>query len=392
MAHVTIYHYLRARNDGIGLPVGRVPWRVMSRFAGLFLMVAMASAGRGENAGGGGEIRVPPTERAQVYLDEAPPGARFDARGLVLLGGRAERFSPPPEFCLFSARRHRPDEGIGYPSTERLEAMELPNEERYPIQLRDLVHPSIHGFAVLGVQSRELPWRVMKAMWDGDALHVKGCRGRVTVSDVYWENVEDGFGPMEGIEHWTLRDAYLRYIRDDAVENDDLVPGEIVNCLVDGCFTFLSQRPVTPRPSAGITTVIRNCLIHVQPQPHDGIPGKEWRERWIQMGDDGIGRAPGMLFKWSEGAGSVEMTDCVVRIDAVSVNGPDDLRFPPGHYGNVVVVWGGQGAYPQPLPEGVSLTRDLEVWKRARRRWIENIAPDHPARRFLWNGGSGSGK
>lgn len=197
------------------------------------------------------------------------------------------------------------------------------------MQLRDLENPSLFGATLVGQQSRELPWRVLKAMWDGDARHVNGCRGHVEVSGVHWENVEDGFGPLGGIDSWTLRDSCLPYIRDEAVENDDLVPGEIVNCLVDGCFTFLSQRSEPPR-QAPITTSIRDCLIHVEARPHDGSPGKQWRDRNIQIGEDGIGRSPGMLFKWEDGAGRVEMKDCIVRLDSVSVNGDADMAFPPG--------------------------------------------------------------
>lgn len=320
--------------------------------------------------------------REQLWLKDAPAGTHFDARGLTLFGGASNRFVPPPRFCLFSDPDRAPGEGVGYESTERLQAWELPNEERYPIQLRDMESPSISGFTVIGVQPGELPWRVMKEMWDGDALHVKHCRGRVAVSSVFWENVEDGFGPNEGVEYWSLRDAYLKYIRDDAIENDDLISGEVVNCLVDGCFTFLSQRSEPARASESVTT-IRDCVIHVQAQPHDGIPGKEWRDRNIHFGADGIGRAPGMLFKWAPDAGTVEMKNCVVRIDAVSVNGVGDAEFPPGIYENVEIVWLGDGPYPGRLPDGVTVTRDPEVWAAARKGWIERMDPAHPAASLL---------
>ena len=335
------------------------------------------------SSGWGDTVRLGPEERTgQVYLEEGEPGTVFDATGLVIRSGRSKHFSPPPRFLLYSAAKHDPESGAGYPSTEELEAMELPNEEIYPMQLRDLDSPSLRGATVIGQQSRELPWRVVKSMWDGDALHVKGCRGRVVVSDVYWENVEDGLGPLEGLESWSLRDSCLRYIRDDAIESDDLIPGEVVNCLIDGCFTFLSQRSEPPR-RAEITTTIRDCLIHVQSQPHDGIPGKQWRDRNIRMGDDGIGRAPGMLFKWGRGAGEVEMTNCLVKIDAVSVNGDGDMEFPPGRYDNVTLIWLGEGRYPRPLPEGVTLRRDASLWEEARSEWIAKLPAEHPIRRAL---------
>ncbi len=329
-------------------------------------------------AGESRSVLSPRTSYNQVWIDELPPGTEIHAYGLKLRSGVSEHFKKPPKFCLFSSSRRNPKVGLGYPETGILEEMEIPNSERYPLQLRDLSSPSISGFEVVGLQSRDLPWRVVKAMWDGDALHVKGCEGDVVVSDVYWENVEDGFGPNGGIRHWTLRRAYMKYIRDDAVENDALISGEIDDCLIDGCFTFLSQR-AEPAWASDALTVIRDSLIHVEAQPHDGSPGKQWRDRNIEIGDDGMGRAPGMLFKWDTGAGRVEMENCVVRIDACSVNGKDDMVFPPGVYKDVTLIWMGRGRYPADIPEGITITDDLSIWNTARRAWIERLDREHPA-------------
>ena len=320
--------------------------------------------------------------REQVFLDGEPERVHIDAGGVVVLSGESEHFAISPRFLLYSAALHDSENGVGYPSTEILESMELPNEEIYPVQIRQKTDPAITGLTVIGQQSRELPWRVMKSMWDGDALHVKHCQGHLEVSRVFWDNVEDGLGPLEGLESWSIRDSAMRYIRDDAIENDDLIPGEIVNCLIDGCFTFLSQRAEPPR-RVGIVTSIRDSLIHVQAQPHDGIPGKQWRDRQIRMGEDGIGRAPGMLFKWERGAGEVNMRDCVVLVDEVSVNGEGDMEFPQGNYANVVLVWKGRGRYPRPLPEGVRLATDRQVWEEARAAWIDRLDPGHPAAKYL---------
>jgi hypothetical protein len=54
--------------------------------------------------------------------------------------------------------------------------------------------------------------------------------------------------------------------------------------------------------------------------------------------------------------------------------------FPPGHLPrHVTLVWLGEGPYPQPLPPGVTLTRDPRVWEEAREAWIRNMSPGHPA-------------
>jgi hypothetical protein len=48
--------------------------------------------------------------------------------------------------------------------------------------------------------------------------------------------------------------------------------------------------------------------------------------------------------------------------------GPE--HFPEGRYYNVTLVWLGRGEYPAPLPEGIELTRDVDVWNRARLEWL----------------------
>jgi hypothetical protein len=315
-----------------------------------------------------------------LYLRAQPAGTHFSAAGVVIYGGESQRFQTPPKFSLLSDPKRDPDAGYGYPSTAMLESWEVPNAERYPLQIRDLKDPSISGVSVSGVQSKDLPWRVVKAMWDGDAIHVKGCSGTVKVSDVFFDNVEDGFGPCEGLSKWSLENAYMRSIRDDAIENDGLVSGEIINCLIDGCYVFLSEQsgPSSQEEEASVVT-IRDSLVHVQSQPHDGVTGKAWRDRNVQIGDDGIGRAPGMLFKWFEGAGTIDVRDCVFRVDGVSFNGPAAMAFPPGQYENVTLIWLGKGDYPQPLPTGVKLTRDVKVWNHARAQWIRKLPPTHPA-------------
>ncbi|MEM1443221.1 MAG: hypothetical protein AAGF67_12820, partial [Verrucomicrobiota bacterium] len=296
--------------------------------------------------------RVPAGEyRDQVYLEDFEEGTHILAEGVTIYGGDSSHFEPPPKFALHSARERDPDNGVGYPDSSTLETMELPNEEIYPLQLRDSKDLSLSGIAVIGLQSLDLPWRVVKEMWDGDALLAKHCEGTLTVRDVYFRNTEDGLGPSEGLDHWTLERAWMEDIRDDAIENDDLVPGAVVDCLIDGCFVFLSQRAPDGRVGE-LTTVVRDSLIRVSTQSHDGAEDKPWRDRFIVAGEDGIGRAPGMIFKWENSSGRVEMSNCILRMDAISINGPDEMRFPPGTYENVTLVWTGEEPYPVPLPTG----------------------------------------
>lgn len=318
----------------------------------------------------------------QIMLLDQPPRTHFDASGVKLLGGGPSIFPKVPEFRLLSDPSRNPAAGVGYESTEILRVKRLPNAAVYPIQLRDMESPSLSGVTVVGTQPRELPWRIMKTIYDGDALVVRGCTGRAEVSDVHFENVEDGFGPQADLAFWSLRRAYMRHIRDDAVENDYLIDGEILDCLIDGCFVFLSHR-TDGEEGADIVTTIRDCIVHVEAQAHDGYEEREWRNRYIAVGDDGIGRAPGMIFKWMEDGGTVVVENCVFRVDAISWSGPDDMGFPPGVYRDTVLVWTGKGPYPAPLPPGVTLTRDLRVWEKAREAWIRRLPTEHPAAKAL---------
>jgi hypothetical protein len=48
--------------------------------------------------------------------------------------------------------------------------------------------------------------------------------------------------------------------------------------------------------------------------------------------------------------------------------------FPKGSYSNVTLVLGPgfKGRYPTPLPRGVHTTRDMTVWRKARRAWLRS--------------------
>ena len=59
------------------------------------------------------------------------------------------------------------------------------------------------------------------------------------------------------------------------------------------------------------------------------------------------------------------------------------MTFPEGTYRNVTVIWMGKGSYPAPLPQGVTISRDLELWKTARQAWIDRLPADHPATGLL---------
>ena len=69
------------------------------------------------------------------------------------------------------------------------------------------------------------------------------------------------------------------------------------------------------------------------------------------------------------------MTDSIVRYEARSGNGWSAMRFLPGTYRNVTLVWdpetpGMKYEGKLSLPDGVTMTTDASVWTRAKAEWL----------------------
>jgi hypothetical protein len=225
------------------------------------------------------------------------------------------------------------------------------------------------GGRVVGQQPRDLTWSAVKANWDGNGVTLRGP-GISTVEGMYIDNLEDAISPIEDVTKWVVKDVYAKYIRDDFVENDQLQPGLITNTLVDGTFTFLSNRPGADgggfscdgqRSDPNLVVEVRKTLIWMQRQPWSGGSNDPIKD----------GRGGGIIFKWSECGGRVIMSDSKILIESIPASsGPKGLIFPPGSYSNVIVVWRGAGNYPVGLPAGVKVTKDLAVWTNARKAWL----------------------
>ena len=280
------------------------------------------------------------------------------------------------------------NEASEYPDDRPLPKMpaQLPprsknNAELYPLN----AVPVADGFwfvggTVIGRQHRALPWAFNKTLFDGDGLRFEAlANATVTVHGFRAVNVEDGVAPRpaDGVAHdgvrWKVVGCYFRDIRDDVVENDALIDGEIDDCLVDGAFVFLSQRPgarsTTTRAHA--LTKVRGCLVHLERMPYERDIGGDAPA----PGSIVDGKGLGMPFKFKGSpSGRLEVRDTIFLVDGLSVNGPRAMSFPTWDgcvYENVTLVWRGGGAYPGQLPaHGVTVTDDLGVWTKARAAWL----------------------
>jgi hypothetical protein len=260
-----------------------------------------------------------------------------------------------------------------WPDPAALKALpEASLEEKYPVSLRGGPAPIyVRGGSVIGIQPRELPWRIVKGRYDGDAVRIQSA-GPMVVDGLYSENVEDTFSPRGG-GRWTIRNCYARYLRDDFVENDGLQSGEVDDCLVEGCHVFISARPgkrAAPKALAEKKAnpphvVVRRTVVHVPALPYDGDMKQADRETIVD------GKAGGKLFKWSPAGGTLDVSDSVFRVDVISPSGSNSMHFPAGTYRNVTLVWLGGGDYPAPIPPGVTVTDDVSLWERARKAWFD---------------------
>jgi hypothetical protein len=224
-------------------------------------------------------------------------------------------------------------------------------------------HTVVVGGTVTGTISHSLTWDEVKDQYDADALRLEG-EDWLASFGLSVENVEDGFAPRvaDGTEdgnevRFLLAGAYMDWIRDDAIEDDDLMSGVIRDVLIDRTHYFLSARPSSGSDytNPGMVVEISNVLARFRPMPNP---------------DDEDGRGFAGIFKWDDSAGEVIVSDSIFFLDEQPIS---DGEFPPGSYSNVTIVLGPdfEGRYPSDLPNGVDVTRRVSVWGRARRAWLE---------------------
>ena len=225
------------------------------------------------------------------------------------------------------------------------------------------------GGTVIGKLPTDATWLEIKACCDAEALRLEG-HGWMASFDLVAENVEDGFAPRvvdgteEGnVDRFLLAGAYLRRVRDDAVENDDLMSGTIRDCLFDGVNRFLSARPSEAREYSNTSSVVTidHVLARMEAMPNEAS-------------QDGFGH--GSIFKWDAAAGTVVMRDSIIYLEEMPHSSLASNAFPEGQYSDVVVVLGPdfEGEYPVALPPGVRVTRDVSVWAAARDDWLRRHA------------------
>lgn len=237
----------------------------------------------------------------------------------------------------------------------------------------------IVGPKVVGTFPRDLGWQDVKKQHDGDGIRWSRPEpGLVHVLGAYFDNIEDPIGPPKSPEttresSWRVEHTYARYTRDDFVENDACLDGTIRNVLVDGAHVFISARPGrSNQPEMArydATHTVNNALIRLDCKPDQRVDTQTSCPE---------GQSTGMLFKWSDCGGRVNMRDSIIWVEGRPRKGTTPMDFPPGDYENVWLIYTGpEGAYPGRLPaDGVTEVDDPELWEQARGRWLERHGCD----------------
>jgi hypothetical protein len=231
-------------------------------------------------------------------------------------------------------------------------------------------------------------WRVIDGniplSWTWEQAHANGtsgirttvASGPATVGCARLHDVEDGWRPREqpyptnrGV--MDAHDLYMTGIRDDAIEDDNFMPGTIRDSLLDGVYTFLSEQNQQNHGDWQGTTIGpgEDRFIHL-----DHV--------YVRLHRTNPDRGPGRWFKWQpRGVQShrLEINNSVLAVDSE----PRSWDIPPGTVwgdGNLIL-WLGGGTYPGPRPAGVPVLQGasaLAKWDLVRNNWL--VARGFPPR------------
>jgi len=207
--------------------------------------------------------------------------------------------------------------------------------------------------------------------------HNTGIMGHgqgMTIDGIRIHNVFDGFN-VANSPGFTIKNCWVTYNRDDAIENDGFMSGTIDDCLFDGLHVFLSSvnpSSTTPDGSANVVKVSNN-LIRMErtpgPREYGGScdPNKE---------------GYGAIFKYWDGrAPKVELHNNIFLLPPqtfttkqalLGIEAGGKLKSCSGN----VLVWTGDGDVPRSewldLPDGCfEITKDVNIWNNAKKAWID---------------------
>lgn len=222
----------------------------------------------------------------------------------------------------------------------------------------------IGGGVVVGQQAADLTWVQMHDDIGGGGYRVATAPGQWSrIDGIRVHNVEDGLKPRGPDGYWELWNAYMTYIRDDCIENDETAPGGVYDSLFDGCYTGFSEQLQNGCCDAapGELFVVERSLMRLQP-----MPGPYGTTDPTLVGH-------GKFFKWqTDVPHPVVIADSIFLSEQAPTSTSTNWPFPPGtQTKNVTIVWDAAEPWEWPVPEGTTVTTDRSVWEAARQRWLD---------------------
>jgi len=228
------------------------------------------------------------------------------------------------------------------------------------------------GGEILGEFPPDTSWTTMHDKYglivrSSDSVGAAGIRIHKARVFNYGDNVAFD---AQGDTDWHMCGCYLKYARDDGIENDWYNNGTIRDCFIDGCYDGISAREYgSPPDGSGNLITIENSLIRLQGM--DSVFG---------------GSVPNhnAFWKWHANAPQIILRNVVFRADSTSQEGNGAGMYmapPPGKciesVGNTMV-WLGQGSFPETLPGGFTLLTGqtgIDFWNEAAAAWLAGHAP-----------------
>jgi hypothetical protein len=242
-------------------------------------------------------------------------------------------------------------------------------DDAHPINLGGGQNGCLAGGTVLGQYDRGLSW---DQMHDFNNAAVAFTNPLFIADGVRIDNMTDGIRPRNG-GTFTVRSAWLSYVRDDCIENDHLQDGLVDDSLFDGCYVAFSARPSQENIDAGYdgsgsVWTIQNSLVRLEamPGPAGGSPtemGHGGFFKWHSWNDATLSLSP-----------KLALYDNVFMAEEVGHVGASRMGTPPDQVidcANNVMVWLGGGEFPGTLPSCFTVTTDRSVWDAAVADWHE---------------------
>jgi hypothetical protein len=264
------------------------------------------------------------------------------------------------------------------------------------------------------------------------ASRTETCVAGSKMQGFYFHGAMDGIVPDTDAHDITYENICIINCKDDCIQNDNQCKFTLNNAYLQG-HVFISERPGGSTIGVkGKLLRMNHCLVHMARQPNDGDekahagqPGADYGHAAsrragpyngpTQRNNGLVAASAGRWFahKWffktdaidpgSTTLMSLDIRNCLFRIDTMPVEGPERCIFPTdGNYENLTVLWlgptnTGTDPGPWPFPQskstlasmGITVIDDEAIawamWNEVSAAWHVANGYDAATDTFAWN-------